>query len=397
MTTVGQARTVEEMRFAAGLQSCPGCGLREIGLLELDGEGTRWTCRGTCPRCGILRTFQFQTAGDPWGCAVEFDELGPGASKLITADQFLLAMQENASGIPDDPKQLTEQQRQRCGTRLLRALVASSELLKLLPPSTQPQSSNPALQRANAEKEYKRLFKLSARYAPPNTITAEALEAHRDWITRGAKGDLGYLKIEGKRLVGERYGSWQLSFVRIAHSDLTNVDMSLSLLNEADLENVIFTGANLGGTSFANAFLRGGTWTMASLSVASFNGVEARGTDFSRSELDRSTWFDAKISEARFDGVHFGNARFDGALFTRCSFRNASFAKHMTEPNPSSEGAEFVGCDFTSTDWTGRDLSRTTFTDCILAGAHGRPAASQGLSVNGSASDTAAFLSQLGR
>jgi uncharacterized protein YjbI with pentapeptide repeats len=394
MTTAQLARTVEEMRFAAGLESCPGCGLHEIGLLELDGDGTHWTCRGPCPRCGTLRTFQFQTAGSPWASAIEFDELGPGASKLITAEQFLAAMRENAAGIPDDPKVLTPRQRQRLATRLNRALIASSELLKMLPPPTQPQSKNPQLQRAAVENEYKRLFKLSARYAPPNTIAVEALEAHRAWIERGAKGDDGYLKIEGKRLVGERYGSWQLSFVRIAHSDLTNVDLSLSLVNEADLEDDILTGANLGGTSFANSLIRGGTWTMASMSVANFNGVEVRGTDFSRSELDRSTWFNAKIGDARFDGVHFGNTRFDGAVFTRCSFRNASLAKYMSEPVPSSAGAQFVECDFSGTDWTDRDLLNTTFTNCTFDGARGKPAVTTGLVVTGGL-DTAALLRQL--
>lgn len=394
MTTAGLARTVEEMRFAAGIESCPGCGLREIGLLELDGDGTHWTCRGPCPRCGVLRTFQFQTEGSPWATAVEFDELGRGVSKLITAEQFLQVMQENGSGIPDDPKILTARQRQRLLVRLGRALIAAGELLKMLPPPSQPQSQNPQLQRANVENEYRRLGMLSARYAPPNTISIAALEAHRDWIQRGAKGDDGYLKIEGKRLVGERYGSWPLSFVRIAHSDLSNVTMTLSLVNEADLEDVIFTSANLGGTNFANSFIRGGSWTMASMQVANFNGVEARGTDFSRSDLDRSTWFNAKVSDARFDGVHFGNTRFDGAIFTRCSFRNASFAKYMSEPVPSSSGAQFVECDFSGTDWTDRDLSNTTFTSCTFEGAHGKPAATSGLVVTGGL-DAATLLRQL--
>ena len=390
----GLARTLEEMRFAAGLESCPGCGLREIGLLELDGDGTHWTCRGPCPRCGVPRVFQFQTAGSPWASAIEFDELGPGSSKLITAEQFLYAMQENAVGIPDDPSSLTPRQRQRLALRLRRALISASELLKMVPPSTQPQLPNPELQRANLEQEFKRLFVLSGRYAPPNTISYEALDAHRDWIQRGAKGDDGYLQIEGKRLVGERYGSWQLSFVRIAHSDLTDVDMSLSLVNEADLEDDIFTSANLGGTNFANSYIRGGSWTMASMSRTNFNGVEARETDFSRSELDRSTWFNAKISDARFDGVHFGNAQFDGATFTRCRFRNASFAKYMSEPLPTSAGARFVECDFSGTDWTDRNLTHTTFIACRFDGARGKPAATAGLVVTGGL-DADALLRQL--
>ena len=308
---------------------------------------------------------------------------------MVTPEQFLRVIDEESPRIPDAKAGSADETR-KINESIRRMLTAVTELLKMV----QPGSPDPRLQRPALEKQYIRLKKALVTHSPPQTVTQQQRDAHKAWLEAGGKGP-ALLKIENQRLVGEWYGNVDLSFVRIANSDLSNVNLGYAFLDESDLENVTFTGATLDGVSMTNSSISGGSWTRAKLSDVKFNGSNIKGTDFTASDMRRSTWFDAKVSDARFEGVRFGNAVLNRAIFERCSFREANLADFSGQPEPSSEQTQFIDCDFTKTGWTKRSLKATTFIRCKLAGAHGRPIHTDGLVVQDCDVDAKQLIAQL--
>ena len=391
-----RARTVEEMRFAASLEPCPSCGIKQLGTLELQGSGRSWTYRGKCPQCGTARTFQFTSIGDPTRTRIGQFDLGPLRSELIAPEQFLAILDEATGRLPADPSTLTPDLRDVAADQLRRALTCVAELLKLLPlgVNQMPGSTDPRLQRSWLSGEFKRLRVLTLKYAPPPSIEPVALQAHAEYVQRGAKGP-GQLKIVGASLVRENYGAVQLSFAEIARSDLTCIDLAEARLEYALLEEDTFAFALLRGANLINVVIRGGTWTSINASSAKLNAAEIDRAVFSRSEMEGTLWYDARVTGARFDGVRFGSAVFDRALFQGCSFIDASFSLLSSKPEPTSDGAQFIDCDLTGTEWTGRNLRGTTFLRCKLAGATGVPTSTDGLVVNDCDVRADAFVAQL--
>lgn len=391
-----RARTVEEMRFAASLEPCPSCGSTIAGDLKLAAQGAEWTLRGSCPSCGAPRSFSYTAIGNPTITRAGRYDLGPHGSELITPQQFLHAWEEASGRVPSDPSKLSASLRARAADELERAATAINELTKLLPfgAAEVPGTTDPRLKRAWLKDEYARLRTLVGKYAPPRSLDRDALAAHAAYIKAGAKGP-GRLALLDRKLAGESYDSVDLTFVEIRRCDCTGIDLTDARLEHALLEQDNLTLARLGSTVFSSASIRGGTWTRIFGSSARFNGAEIDGTDLSRSELEGTLWYDAKVTGARFDGSRFGNAVFDRATFQRCSFVAASFAEYSGSPDPTSEHAQFIDCDLRQTDWTDRDLSRTTFVRCKLGGALGKPAKTEGLVLRDCGVDVPGFLAQL--
>src|SRR5262249_39458746 len=86
---VKRVRTIEEMRFSASLEHCPRCGARQFATREVRGHGQAWTLAGACARCGLARTLEFSSIGNPMHTRVGRFDLGPLRSELITPEQFL--------------------------------------------------------------------------------------------------------------------------------------------------------------------------------------------------------------------------------------------------------------------------------------------------------------------
>jgi uncharacterized protein YjbI with pentapeptide repeats len=250
------------------------------------------------------------------------------------------------------------------------------------------------LQRSWLSNEFKRLRVLAGKYTRPPSIDPETLQAHAEYVQRGAKGP-GQLKLDGVSLARELYGAIQLSFVEIARSDLTAIDLAEARLEFALLENDNFAFAMLRAATLVNAVIRGGIWTSINASSAKLNAAEISGTVFSRSEMEGTLWYDARVTGARFEGVRFGSAVFDRATFQNCSFIDASFSLFTSKPEPTSDGAQFIDCDLTSTEWTGRNLRGTTFLRCKLAGASGVPTSTERLVVKDCDVRADAFVGQL--
>lgn len=135
----GRARSGAEMTFAASLVPCEQCGSRELGKLDLHGDGELWSYATKCPKCGKQRVFSFATTGAPYeGPLLGPFELGSGPSTLISEDQFRKELAVASMSIVEDPSVLGPKEWHTSRDSLRRALTSLSELIKLVPPSDRP-------------------------------------------------------------------------------------------------------------------------------------------------------------------------------------------------------------------------------------------------------------------
>lgn len=392
MTAVKHAQTFDEMRFAASLEPCPKCGTRELGPLELLNDGNRWTYRGPCPKCGTQRVFEFEVSGNPHTARVPEFELGPGRSEAITPEQFLRVLDDTR--LPADPARLDAEQRWRAFEDAGRALTSVSELLKLVGRRGQQLAGNPRLERGALESEYDKLRALLHRLAPARTLDQKALDAHAEWLKRGARGD-GQIVLDGKNLSNQHYPPLVLTAAGFLRCDMTALDVRYGRFDQAQFVADTLVRANLSGASLQQALIKGGNWSQVNLVVAKLHEIDIYDVDFTKADLDRSLWYAARITKARFIGARFGSAVLDSAVITECSFRDANLARHLDAPEPTSASATFTKCDFSGTSWAGRDLSNTRFVECTFAGAHGKPSAANGLVLESCDVDAATLLKRL--
>lgn len=377
-------RTTREMMFAAELEPCPSCGLRDASKLKYRGSGTNWFLQGPCPRCGTARNIKFQAAEDPLGTKAPQYELGPGPSTWLSAQQ-LLELFDLTPPI-HDPTTVRASDWSDALAALDHARTCINELLKL-----DTRGSEPRLQRSWLEAERDRLAAVQRAYvaemprvsaeqraaagpAPRGDMRDASMLAHAQWLTRGRKGE-GRLVLERFRATGERLRDPDLTWARLVDCDFTGARFGGALCNHAELEGDVLRGADLDSVPFKEARISGGDW--------------------SRAILTRTIFIGASIVGTRFEGADLANAVLDRATIERCDFRDASFATRQRAPAATSAQARFVDCDLRKTDWTKRDLSSTTFVRCKLDGALGTPSATHGLVLEDCGFDVAGFLAQL--
>src|SRR6185312_10481085 len=150
-------RTTRELVFAAELDPCPSCGLRDASKLKYRGSGTNWFLAGPCPRCGTARNIKFQAAGDPLETKAPQYELGPGPSTWLSAQQ-LLELFDLTPPIRD-PSTVRGSDWSDALAALDHARTCINELLKL-----ESRGSDPRLQRSWLETERDRLAAVQRAY-----------------------------------------------------------------------------------------------------------------------------------------------------------------------------------------------------------------------------------------
>lgn len=408
-----RARTVKEIDFATSLQPCPQCGARETGTSKLRQVGSNWLALWNCPQCGADRKLEFIASSNPvLAPRPAFYELGQGVSELIPADAFLDELVAAQSKIPADPTALDVRPWRAGDAVVKRALICVNELVKMIGSGADrvPNTTDSRLTRTWLESERGKLEAVAKRYlddsqriqalelaneppAPTGTLDRAALEAHLQWRGRGGQG-AGRLVLRHHQLQERRFGSLDVRGAELADCDLTTADLSGAMLDDATITSCKLTGANLEMASLSNATITGGSWTRARMAAMILSGARIDGVDFSKSDLDRSRWSDAHVQSASFESVRFGNSTFDRAVFERCTFKDASFAKATETPEPTTH-AKFVDCDFSNTDWTGRDLRKSTFERCTFRNAHGKPSATDGMMLRDCDVDAVGLVARL--
>src|SRR5512139_1330635 len=211
-----KARSGAEMLFAASLEPCPYCKTMEPAKLDLVGGGTSWTVTGPCPRCNSIRTYAWQTEGNPLEAKVLLRQLGDERpSAIIRVSQFMAEL-DRVLPYLREPAQLQPIEWRASLSAIERALTCLYELLKFVPQGMQiipdtklteaerqdRTSRKERYQRAWLQAELDRVVALRERYTkdapriwqleapaqPPaskGALDRESLMAHAAWVRAG--------------------------------------------------------------------------------------------------------------------------------------------------------------------------------------------------------------------
>jgi len=153
----------------------------------------------------------------------------------------------------------------------------------------------------------------------------------------------------------------------LAELELDGLPLARLGLVDATLIRVTAHGARLDEMDAAGATIVRSSFEGATIRWGSFEGAAIEECDFARSNLEASQWRNATMSRCVATRAVLLDARMDGATFRDCDFRGADFQTSY----PGITGARFIRCDLRETNWHGRSLRRTIFTDCKLWGAVG--------------------------
>jgi hypothetical protein len=124
-----RARNKKEMQFAAELQPCPHCGMRELGQLRYQSDdNTLWLASAICPSCGRPRSFNFTIEQERWGGPYE---LGPGPSLQILPAELRAELGRVMPFVKPNPQLLSPTQWYLARDALVLVLVCLHELVKL--------------------------------------------------------------------------------------------------------------------------------------------------------------------------------------------------------------------------------------------------------------------------
>jgi uncharacterized protein YjbI with pentapeptide repeats len=380
----GRPRSLAEMQFFAGLRPCTACGDHQPVAWRAGGQGAGWTLRGACVRCATQRTFEFVCDRDPVDAVHGELELG-GAEPSTVLDPHALVgeIDRLVATIAVRPGVLADPQWSANWARLVRLRVALHELAKFLPAGADaiPVTGAAADDQQRRPERYARAWieaerarwaaiadRLAADFArvaaadpmlsrptpPRGRLDELALHRHALWVAR------------------RRTGPGRIDVVTC---DARERDLRGANLTASRLEGVWFHRADLERARFDAAELVDVDFTRASLAMSSLAGAELRGCAFDQARLHTTWWRGARVTATRLRDALIVEARLDGAVFTGCDLRGGSLR------GTRAIGAVFEGCDLRSAVLTGADLTGATLRACKVAGARGRPAATEGWTV----------------
>jgi uncharacterized protein YjbI with pentapeptide repeats len=375
----GEARSDAEMRFAASLVACSGCGSFDSGPL-----GLRPSMMGSvilaslCPHCGAERAVRFRVrfkAGrpcvDPDYMPAAHELGGPEPSRVIRPEQLVAQIDRLSPTVIWTPENLAPAAWRRQWDINSRLMTCLNELLKFPGKDTCARIIGERDRLAALIEAYRkegpRIYAQeqagSPRFEPRGELNARSVDAHRQWIRRGCTGE-GRLDIAHIDASGRRIGYMDLTAARLDHITFDRSNLAFAKFDRAELIDITMIQANLIDCSFAGARLIRCDLLGANLSLGKLDEVEIEGGRFDRSQLDRSLFRRAKVGSASFRGTDFGNAALDDSVFTDCDLRGTSFSLHTRDLLGTMARTRFERCDLRETSWEGRALDTVVFVDC---------------------------------
>ena len=399
----GRPRSLAEMDFVAGLYPCTACGERVPVITKTGGSGSVWNLHVRCGRCSAPRMFVFSTDADVTEADHPDLELGgPEPSDILDPYQLIaeidrLAPLVSARGGDD---------RARNWDRLERVQTALRELAKFVPtgaadiPATALRTDAAAADRRARPERYTRAWSehevahwdgvarqlVAERGTPPEmppkrgVLDRKTAEAHWRWVQRGRQGE-GGLDVVGFDASGARLDGEKLNGARLSHVRFPKANVSYTVFEDAVLTDCDFTQAQLSSSSLVAASIERCTFESAQCALLDLTKARARDSAFDSAALDKTRWNEATVERSTFRRATFGNAKLEGARFTDCDFRETTYRPISKLPAITLAGAVFERCDFRDADFTDLVLTGATFKSCKLGGVHGKPAATDGLTV----------------
>jgi uncharacterized protein YjbI with pentapeptide repeats len=408
----GQLRSITELRFAAGLHPCPGCGGREVGEMNTYLSAGRYFAVVSCPDCRLSRKLSFRMRSHPPAPSLERYALGGSEpSSVIRPVQFVEELDRVVAGVVWEPESLAPVTWRANLHAIHQAATCIVELLKFVPngadsvPATaldeagradalaRPQKYQRAwleaeLDRyrdvfARHEKDGPRVYALEPPRPPPRgELSSRTLEEHLQWVRRGRKGD-GRLDIANVDVTGVKVGAKNMSGALLDGVIFDRADVSFSTFARAELTGAQMVQAALQSCSFVGARLMQCNLLGAVLALGNLDDAVIEGGRFDHACLNRCLWRRARVQGASFRCADFANSALDHAVFIDCDLRGANLSLREDSKNVlgTTTRTRFERCDLRDTKWEGRGLDGAVFIDCRFHGASGQPARLDGVRI----------------
>lgn len=176
--------------------------------------------------------------------------------------------------------------------------------------------------------------------------------------------NLGFADLSRSRASGAHFGGSVLTGTRVAGADLSGADMSGADLTGFDPSGANLSGMKAPGARFSTGLESGGSPGGEGDERLTIGDVDWRGADLSG----------ATFTRADFRNVDFTGARLSKAVFLRCSALESRFNGCRMEESVFSRPGDFSGTDFSDADLSrsnlrGMPLSRALFAGAKLPGA----------------------------
>lgn len=133
------------------------------------------------------------------------------------------------------------------------------------------------------------------------------------------------------------------------------MNLQETIFSGANLSFAEFTGTNLAKADFSNANLAAGDFSDTSIWKAKFSDAILRESKFSNANLRQSEFPSANLKGAEFPHADMGRARFPNADLAEAEFSNADLW-----------WAEFPAANLDRADFSKADLERSTFSRACL-------------------------------
>jgi uncharacterized protein YjbI with pentapeptide repeats len=152
------------------------------------------------------------------------------------------------------------------------------------------------------------------------------------------------------------------------------------VLDEMDLSNWNFEGAELKGASFARAICKGSCFKNTYLSSASFRSAKLQDKDFSNANIKQADFEKAAINRANFQSCEGLKTSFAGAKLKNTCLKNAALIE-----------CKFAGAVAVQAIFNGAKLFRSNFVEAVLNDADFSNAILTGARLNAVKADRTLF------
>lgn len=178
--------------------------------------------------------------------------------------------------------------------------------------------------------------------------------------TGGAPYSIQIIGASAANLRAGLQGGTDYSWASLAQEDYSNLQLPDASFAYADLTDTKLNGSNLSGAVFTNVVsLSGTTLDGCNFTGASFAQVDVSGMNFNGTAMD----------SVIVNGANFSNATFlavSGApvSLTNVDFRQVASIKGAQFTGANLSGSTFAGVDLTGVDFGGANLQGTSFAGC---------------------------------
>src|SRR5690606_3331629 len=163
---------------------------------------------------------------------------------------------------------------------------------------------------------------------------------------------------------------------QLGAASLQGAEFLTCVLEEANLEHVVFTNSRVGQTSFGRANLHGSVWDDAQAIECAFEAALLRGASGRRALFSKCRMAAVDAAESRFEKTEFEQCVLDGARFSRaclsgstlyaCQAAMAQFDGATVPGLRSLVGTRLDQANFNGADLEGASLQNTSLTQAVL-------------------------------